>query len=391
MRKSDSCWDLKHIYKASDVPMVFSSLAFSPNNRILAAGTTTGTVRLFERRKDGAWGHVAAFPGTSWEAIYHSEMDLTITDMEFVPVHRKTEVLITAITEEICVWFVSSRPGLVAPPGFSPKGLEFPTISRSGERIIEANEATLIQPPSGGNFHAVKASPDGMTFGYTLDSSLVLKRIDRIEPSLTVYESDELLTRLDFDPRESEIVIVGDTEGKADLIDMRVQPTTDKPNRQWDAGSLLGSKFKYVSDLKISPDGSKFFTRHYSDLLFWDMRSNRKPVKRVEIIHESEDSSRLLSADGKDIFRTVWLDNNSVATGSFWGTLYTINTDGKMIPRYVTETSQKEKGRWNWLAFKEKKQKFAKEHCVHVIERSRDGTMIAATNSADVCVYNIRK
>lgn len=390
MRKGDNSWDLKHIYKASDVPMVFSSLAFSPNNQILAAGTTTGTVRLFERRSDGAWGHVAVFPGTSWEAIHRPDIDLTITDMEFVPVHRKSEVLITAISEEICVWFVSSRPGLVAPPGFSPHGLEFPTVSRSGERIIEANEATLIQPPSGSVFHSVKANPDGMTFGYTLDKSLIVKRVDRIEPSLTVYESQERLTRLDFHPRESDVVLVGDEIGRAGFIDMRVKPTTDTPNRQWDSQGILGPKFTYISDLKISPDGQKFFTRHYSDLIFWDIRSNRKPVKRVEIIHESEDSSRLLSADGRDIFRTVWLDNESVATGSFWGTMFTINTEGKMIPRYVTETAQKEKGRWNWIGFRDKKQKFAKEHCVHVIERSRDGSMIAATNSADVLVYNVR-
>ena len=391
MRRSESLWNLSHNYKASDTNMVYSSLAFSSDDKILAAGTTTGFVQLFELSKRHTWEQVSMFPGSSWKSGYGPVSDFTLMDMQFIPLERNSMPFLTASKDEICLWNVSHHAGLPAGYNFVAHGLEFPPLMPSGEATLSVAEALLIHPTTEGKFHAARASNDGLMFGYTLNNSLRMRRVDRPDAELTVYESDTTLMRMDFDPNQNEIVVIGDKWGRIDLLDMRVKPTTDVPTRRWDARPILDSRFGYVSDVRFSPDGKTFVSRHYSDLLFWDRRAhNGWPLKTVELCHECETRNHTFTEKGRDIFRTVWIDSKTVATGSFAEALFMITTDGNKSVRYVNETSTRErKNSWRLIGKKERERNFAREHCVHVVERGK--TRIAATNGAEIFIYDIGK
>lgn len=384
MNLGQSQWELQYLYKA-DTSISFSSLAFSQKGNLLAAGTTDGKVVMFKRNAEEQWDKMDSFHGTSFESSLNPTIDRKINDMEFAPVNRNTHVLITAMSKEIGVWFVADHKVPIPAADFVPKGLEFPVIDRTRNDVC-SNEAALIQAPNGQQFHGIKTNPDGLTFGYTQDHSLIIRKIDVIEPSLPVYKSDRMLTRLDFHPNDNEVVIVGDEMGRANIIDMRIEPTTDKPTK-FASIKNLSSQFQFVSDVKFSANGRMFFTRHYSDVVFWDYRNLMRPLAHVRLEHEFEDAKNLLTPDGKDIFRTVWLDDEMVATGSFSGKLFTVSYRGN-ITRHVSEGLEERPKFWSR---KEAKRKHAKEHCVNVIAMSTDRKRIATTNTTDVLVYDIIK
>ena len=393
MRRCESQWHLRHNYKSPDANMVYSSLAFSTDDRILAAGTTTGFVQLFELSEQNTWEQTAMFSGSSWKSTGRPDVDVTMTDMQFVPISRNTKSLLTASPDEIVLWHISHQTGLPRDSTFVAHGLEFPPLMQSANSMCTASEALMLHPHGNDRFRAVRASYDGTVFGYTLGRSLLIRRVDETEaPPLDVYEGDKKLTQFDFDPTEREIAIVGDQFGRVNLVDMRVKPMLEhEPTMRWDGKPILGSRFVYVNDVKFSPDGRRFFSRHYSDILFWDRRGVKGwPLKHIELTHEGESRSTVLSDKGKDIFRTAWIDSKTIATGSFAEALYMVGIDGEKSVRYINETSARErKNSWKLIGKKERERKFALQHCVHVVEKGK--RMIAATNGAEIYIYDFGK
>ncbi|OHS94276.1 hypothetical protein TRFO_39525 [Tritrichomonas foetus] len=382
-------WELKLHHQETNLKGIMTSISYSPSGDLIVAGMSNGNILFFERRLDGSWSNIQS----STIKANTDKVDLSmqclanpsVVDTDFVPVQRKCPMLLTAGEKEVKLWFISDHLEPTAPPDFVPHGLEFPPVYRS-ERLLTANQVTSFESQYGMKFSSVRCCPDGMNFAYCESKNVSIRRVDRINPSLMVYHSDSELTKLDYHPNENEIILIGDASGRANIVDMRVQPTQSTPNLRANASHLLANRFNYVNDCKFSADGTKFFTRHYSDLIFWDSRRTGNCLKKVPIKHDSESNDAHITTDGRDVFRSTWIDPKTVATGSFGGTLFLINTDGVITPKYITQTEQKES---KFLLTQKARMSFAKEHQVNAIAISPNMNRLVASNTRSIQIYDL--
>lgn len=382
-------WDLKYHYQVTNNSII-TSISYSQTNDLIVAGTSTGDLLFFERCVDGSWSNIesSTVKGTDqkFDLFYQCFANPTIIDLDFVPIQRKCPMLLTASHKQIKIWFISNHLEPIAPPDFSPKGLEFPTIFQS-ERLLTPNQVTSFESEYGENFTSLRCCPDGINFAYCQDKTISVRYVDRVDPALTVFLSSAKLTKLDYHPQEYEILLAGDYVGRANIIDMRSQPILKSPSLCATTASIIGPKrFYYINDCKFSPDGSKFFTRHYSDLILWDLRHTVNCLGRVKLKHESETNDATISKDGRDIFKSVWVDQQTIATGSFGSALFVIKTDGKITTKYVNPKEQKES---KILLTQKSKMSFAKEHQVNAIAVNSSFNRVAASNSGSLQIYDL--
>lgn len=384
-------WDFKYHYEDQNEKSSITSLTYSPISDLIVAGTSTGDLLFFEVGVDGNWMNIksSTIKGVDEKFDFYAQTfaNMSIIDCDFVPIQRKCPMLLTAAQKEIKLWFISDHLEPVAPPNFAPKGLEFPAVYQS-ERLLTPNQITSINSQYSSNFSSLCCCPDGMTFGYCENQTVFVRRVDRIDPSLSVYISDTTLTKIDFHPNEYEIFLVGDENGKASIVDMRVQPTQKTPTLSAKSGLLLGkNSYLYINDCKFSADGTKFFTRHYSDLIFWDSRKTGSCLKKVHIQHELETDNCHITENGRDIFSSVWIDPNTVATGSFGAALFLINLDGNIISKYITPNDQKEKHKF-WSTQKTKMAS-ARKRQINAIAINQQLSKLVASNAQSLQIYDL--
>lgn len=383
-------WELKYHFQDTKENSIISSISYSQTNDLIVAGTSKGDLLFFERCVDGTWSNIesSTIKGTDQKFDFFSQCfaDPTIIDLDFVPIQRKCPMLLTASEKQIKLWFISNHLEPIAPPDFTPKGLQFPTVFQS-ERLLTPNQVTSFESDYGESFNSLRCCPDGINFAYCQDKTISVRYVDRIDPALTVFLSTTKLTKIDYSPKEYEILLAGDYVGRANIIDMRSQPVLKTPSLCATSASIIGPKrFYYVNDCGFSPDGTKFFTRHYSDLLFWDLRHTVSCVNRVKLKHESESNDATISKDGRDIFRSVWVDPQTVATGSFGSALFMVKTDGKILTKYNNPKEQKES---KILLTQKSRMSFAKEHQVSAIAINQGLNRIIASNSGSLQIFDL--
>ena len=254
-------WDLKLHYEDPDERSYFTSACFSPTSDLLIGGLSNGNLVFFERCVDGRWTNIRSSTvcanSKKLDLAKQCFADQAVVDSDFVPVQRKCPMLITAGSMELKLWFISDHLEPTAPPNFVPNGLEFPPVEHT-KRALTANHVTSIEAEYGYRFNSVRCCPDGMNFAYTQHKSVYVRRIDRIEPCLKVFNAIAEPTKIDYSPIENEILLVGDAHGNGNIVDMRVQPTQNIPNFKANAAQILSKRFKYVIDCGFSNDGTKF-------------------------------------------------------------------------------------------------------------------------------------
>lgn len=379
-------WKPEHIYQSPDGAPDINSLSFSYDSTQVIGGTTTGEILLFEMAPDGKWSLA-----TSWQAVKETIdprsnelVDASIVDTDFFPIERKCPMCVTAGKREMRLWFVSDYTRPKPDPEFKPKGFSFPKIA-GYDRIIQPNEVAFFASNGQYKFTSVRANPDGLSFGYTEGSKIYIRKVDRIDPAFEVFSSDAELTKLDYNPTNTNLILAADETGRAGIIDLRIQPHQNKPVKSARAYDLIGQKPVYISDCKYSSNGTDFYTRQYTDLIFWDSRNTAKCVKRAQLIHEAEIPSEPYCPNGKKKFDSCWLDSKVVSTGSYNGLVYNIGENGNASKTYVTTTASKE----GKSIFKSKVRQIAAKRCVGAISINQKKNKVVASNGGNIIIYSI--
>ncbi|KAH0787978.1 hypothetical protein GPJ56_008079 [Histomonas meleagridis] len=355
-------------------------LSFSMGNDYLAAGTSKGDILLFNQKN--SWSQVNKIVGTSL-SIDERIRDVTrspVYDLDFIPIKRHCPLLLTLGSQEIRILSISNHEIPLVNEDFQLNGMEFPIFSQT-QQLFSMNEVTRCNPRIGCNFSSLKCSPNGIDFSYTESTYIVVRRIEHLNPSLQVYTSEEArLTRLDYSPTDSEVILVGDEVGFGNIIDTRIQPHQSVPSRRTMPSKVLTTKPRSVLDCRFSSDGTKFFTRHFGYIMFWDLRNTSNCLLNVTLSHEHEHDV----CGDSELFRSCWVNNDCVATGSYASSIYIASLKNNLrMTKYATENLEKPKTSFNFFAKKKSSQ--AKECCVHAVESRGDD--IAVSNNANVHVY----
>ena len=380
-------WIRKYSYFHGDQapPNPITSVSVARSGSLVCAGTKSGEIYLFERRVDGSWDRTLSWVASREIVDVRQQKAISgkIIDTDIFTIQRMCPLLISAGQREIRLWFISDRYEPKAPSDFSPKGIQFPPILNR-ERFVTANELSLIRSDT--SFGSVRACLDGLSFAYTEATKVVMRRADHVQPYLIVFRNDSILTRVDFHPFKFDIMITGDELGFCSIVDLRVQPTQTSAALRANASTSLIERYAYIADCRFSPDGTKFFTRHFGDLLIWDQRNVSTPLSHVVIPPDENDNFKLLSMDGKDLFRSTWIDQDTVATGWFGGEMFTVSTNGSSVKLFATKNSQKSGKKF---LFSEKRNQWARDHCVTSVDFAPGGSRAAASNGSDLFIYEI--
>ena len=376
---------LKYKFEPSlaDASNEVTSISVAHSGDQICAGTTSGKIHIFERRVDGSWARTLTWVANKevLDARLRKSISGIVLDTDIFTIDRKCPLLISAGLREIRLWSISDRYKPSVTTNFHGTGLQFPPVSHR-ERYVGANEISLIQSSDSEFFGSVRACRDGLTFAYTEDRKAIIRRVDHIEPSLTVYTNDNVLTRVDFHPTRFDLILCGDDSGCCNLVDLRIQPSQTSPTIRMNGGKdIIG--FKYVSDCRFSPDGSIFFTRYFGRVMLWDYRDPAQPLVQETVPPGVTENSNL-SQDGKDFFRSAWISENEVTTGWFGGELFAFDTSGNS--RDLLDSKGQKHGKR--VKFSGKKQmQWAKDHCVHSVDVAPGGVRAAADsgNSSTWC------
>lgn len=369
----------------TESPNVVTSISVARSGEQICAGTTTGKIHIFERRVDGSWSKTLTWVANREivDARLRKSISGIVLDTDIFTIDRKCPLLISAGFREIRLWSISDRFNPVSKTPFHSHGLEFPRVS-GRERFVGANEISLIQSNDSAFFSSVRACQDGLTFAYTEEKRVIIRRVDHIEPSLTVYTNDNLLTRVDFHPTRFDCILCGDDSGFCNMVDMRIQPIQTTPTLRTDGGRCISDGYRYVNDCRFSPDGSIFFTRHFGHVMLWDLRNPAAPLVQDAVPPGASDGNTHLSPDGTDFFRSTWIAENEVATGWFGGEIFAFDTSGHSRSLTGTKTPKAKR-----LRFTGKKKQWAKEHCVHSVDVAPGGKRAAASFGGEVHIYDL--
>ena len=346
---------------------------------IVVAGSLSGQVFVFEKRiSSGCWDHVYTWGANSKtiDVKMQKEVNPIVIDTELFPTKRKNPLLLTAGQQDIHIWFISDKYEPLIPDDYIPNGIKFPVSTRR-ERFINANEVSRLRAGEGNSITSVRACNDGLCFSYTEDKSIKIGRLDNLDRVTTIYSSEQLLTKVDFNPVSSDILIAGDAKGVLNLIDSRTEPKLSQPTMKAVAASSLPGRYSIISECKFSPSGEMIFTRHPGDILFWDPRNLSRPVSSVRVI-EKDDYECL---DGNEQFRCSWFDNQIVCAGSVGGEMKLVNSSGVID---CTQTSKK-----HGLFFFKDVKKWKKTHSVFAIESS-NGNVAAVSNGSKLFIYDCK-
>lgn len=349
------------------------------------AGTKSGQIYLFERRLDGSWDNTLIWTANRSivDAMRHQKISEEVIDTDIFSNQKKSPLLITAGIREIRVWFISDRYETSTDQYFEPQGIEFPKETNR-QRFVAANEISLFQTIY--SFSSVRACPDGLTLAYTEECEVNLRRIDKMESILTVYKNDSVLTRVDFEPNQYDVILTGDEKGFCSVVDLRIQPQTTVPTCRANCGSFLNDRYTYVNDCRFSPDGTKFFSRHFGNFFIWDVRNMSEPITSASFPQKGNDNIKLLSPNGKDYFKSTWVDGNHAATGWLGGEMYLIPVNGEVTKLYITKNSHKKSKKFFG---NEKKKNWKKYHSVMSIDVPLKGHRAAASNGGQIFIYDL--
>ena len=374
-------WSIDFTFQNEPDSGHITCFSFSIGGQYLAAGTSTGEILLFHHTNN--WSHVSKIVGTSL-SIDQRICDVTrspLYDLDFIPVKRNCPLLLSLGRQEVRILSVSNHEVPIVSDDFLPTGTEFPIFTQT-RPLFSINEVTRCNPRIGCDFSSVKCSPNGIDFSCTESTFIVTRRIERMNPSLQVYTSEDAgLTRLDYSPTDGDVLLVGDEVGFGNIIDTRIQPHQSVPSRRTMPPKVLANKPRDVLDCRFSPDGGRFFTRHFGQLMFWDLRNTSVCLASVPISQERDAAAAAAEASA---FRSAWLAREAVATGSYGGAVHIAALRAgalRAATRYATETT--EKPRMGLMALARKRGHAAP--AVHAVE-AREGR-VAVANGGRVLVY----
>lgn len=362
-----------------------TSISMTSEGDQVYAGSKSGRIYLFERRVDGSWDNTLTWTANRSivDAMRHQKISEEVIDTDIFTIQKKSPLLITAGFREIRIWFISDRYETCAEKSFEPNGIEFPKET-SRQRFVAANEISLFQTMY--NFSSVRACQDGLSFGYTEENEVSIRRIDRSESNLAVFKNDNPLTRVDFEPNHYDIILTGDENGNCSIVDLRIQPQTTVPTCRINCANFLKDRFYYVNDCRFSPDGTKFFSRHFGSFFIWDIKNLTEPVTKINFPLKGNDNINHLTTNGREYFRSTWVDEKHAATGWIGGEMLLVPVEGEATKVYVTKNSHKKRKKF---LFSDKKKSWKKYHSVMSVDIPPGGCRAAASNGGQIFIYDL--
>lgn len=347
-----------------------SSVSLSYDGSLLSAGTSTGQVLIFQRIDDDlSWENIAKFDANTEyiDARAQKEINPTVLSSDFFQNNVKPPLFITAGQKDIRIWNFYTKTQKIyetRPDSF------LPTV-KNGPRSFSASEVLHFMASEGKLFTSVKTSQDGITFGFTEGSGVVLSRLDRVNFRMNVFSHESDLNRIDFSPNSSEVIVVGTSNGLGLIVDLRESP---KPG-------IAAMKAQYnstdvtqcVYDCRFSPDGKTFYTRYPNEMVLWDTRNTSKPLKASNIFKVD------CKLNGVPRWHSCWIDDKSVATGGLGGVLHIISS-------YDKEKKLKTKSKFIFY----KKSDFDKDNAIITVDGCIDTSTIVVSSRRKLTVYDAK-
>lgn len=379
-------WTIQHSFLRNENDDNFNrltSISVNNNGEQVYAGSKSGEVYLFERRIDGTWDNTMRWIANKEmvDVRQHKAVSGEIIDTDIFSDDRKSPLLITAGIREIRIWLISDSYEPHINLDFHPNGIQFPPKT-DRKRYVSANNISLIRTDL--SFTSVRTCLDGMTFAYTEGCFANIRRIDHLDSPLTVFKNDCSLTRVDFHPKQYHLLLTGDEKGISNMIDLRIQPTQQK-SQNMSLPKLSVDHFNYISDCRFSPDGSKYYARYFNDLLIWDIRNLTNPISTFLIPPYGLEHTSHLSENGREYFKSSWMNNTTIATGWLGNEMFFIDISGPYHQMYANKKPQK--SGHSILKF-QKKKKWQKRHIVSAIDIPHSGHRAAATNGTNLFIYD---
>lgn len=357
-----------------------SSVSVSISGNIICAGSSSGQVFVFEKRiSGGCWDHVYTW-GANTKTIdvkMQKEVNPIIVDAELFQTQRKSPLLLTSGQQDIHIWFISDKVEPAIPKDFVPQGITFPQITKR-ERFITTNEVKRIQAREGNTISAARACNDGISFAYAENKDITIGRLDSLNRSTNIYTNEHQLTRIDFNPKSCDILLAGDVKGNINIIDSRVAPKLTAPTSRASCIKPLAGNHFAISECKYSPDGVNLFTRHPGDIMFWDSRNLKDPVKIIPLVTDHQRSH----LNGTEVWRCGWFDENIVACGKLGGELSLVTQSG------IVDTVQTGSRRGAFHFLKDRK-KWDHERAVAAVD-CLNGSVAAVSNGTKLYIYDCK-
>ncbi|EAY13040.1 hypothetical protein TVAG_212220 [Trichomonas vaginalis G3] len=357
-----------------------TSTSVSISGNIICAGSMSGQVFVFEKRiTGGCWDHVYTW-GANTKTIdvkMQKEVNPIIIDTELFPSQRKSPLLLTSGQQDIHIWFISDKVEPAIPKDFVAQGITFPTITKR-ERFITTNEVCRLQAREGNTISASRACNDGISFAYAENKDVIIGRLDSLNRNATIFTNENQLTRIDFNPKSCDILLAGDVKGNVNIIDSRVAPKLTTPTSRASCIKPLAGHHSAITECKYSPDGVNLFSRHPSDIIFWDSRNMKEPVSVISLATESQRNHM----QGNEPFRCGWFDEKTVATGKLGGELSLVTSAG------VIDTVQTGQRRGAFFFLKDKK-RWDHEHAVAAVD-CLNGSVAAVANGTKLYIYDCK-
>ena len=357
-----------------------TSVSVSTMGHVVVAGSLSGQVFVFEKRiTSGCWDHVYTWSANvkTIDVKLQKEVNPIVIDTELFPTKRKNPLLLTAGQQDIHIWFLSDKYEPVMPNDFVPNGISFP-VSKQRERFITENEVLRVRAHEDNSITSVRACSDGLSYAFSENKMVKVGRLDNLSHIQTIYDGEQPLTRVDFNPNSFDILLAADSKGNCNYIDSRIAPKLSQPSLKAYCPNHLSGKPSLISECRFSPEGQMFFTRHPADIIFWDPRNLKQPVSIIPLVTDTQRTY----IDGTEQWRCSWYNNTVVACGSLGGDLKLVSSSG------VLDSVQTSSRGRPMFFFKDKKN-WEKSHGVYAIETVNE-SIAAVSNGSKLFIYDCK-
>lgn len=324
-------WKLNQVFgedpTAVNEENVITTVEFDPQGEFLAIGYQCGQVVVFKNQPgtDTYKFHTQFESHTSeFDFLTSLEIEEKINKIRWVrnKYSNNCRMMLSTNDKTIKLWKMYEKRGKAEG---NDNGTPASPPVEVAQRKVFANAHAY-------NINSVSLCSDGELFLSADDLRVNLWNLENGSECFTVVDTkppnmnelNEVITSVEFHPRESHSFIHASSKGVVKMADMRTQALCDKTVRTFqdkkEKKSFFSEVIGSISDVKFSQDGRYILARDYLKLKIWDVNMDAEPVKVLDV-HDYVKSKlyELYENDGLfDKFECCFSPNNThLLTGSY--------------------------------------------------------------------------
>jgi len=330
-------WKLNQVFgedpTAVNEENVITTVEFDPQGEFLAIGYQCGQVVVFKNQPgtDTFKFHTQFESHTSeFDFLTSLEIEEKINKIRWVrnKYSNNCRMMLSTNDKTIKLWkMYEKKPRGIASSEDANNNNGTPT-----QYPVEVAQRKVFANAHAYNINSVSLCSDGELFLSADDLRVNLWNLENGSECFTVVDTkppnmnelNEVITSVEFSPKEPHCFIHASSKGVVKMADMRVQALCDKTTRTFqdkkEKKSFFSEVIGSISDVKYSQDGRYILARDYLKLKIWDVNMDAEPVKVFDV-HDYVKSKlyELYENDGLfDKFECSFSPNNThILTGSY--------------------------------------------------------------------------